>query len=80
MELLELMGAAVSGRVGGGSPSGSSMLFSGLASFLWNHSFHLGLVLYLKCPLPFGELSCLCFKIIIIIIICFLVEIHSLNP
>lgn len=58
------------------------MLFSGLASFLWNHSFHLGLVLYLKCPLPFGELSLLCFKliIIIIIIICVLVEIHSLTP
>lgn len=55
----------------GQGPSGCSMLFSGLASSLWSHSFNLGLVLYLKC-LPFGELS--------LLFLCFLVKFHSLNP
>lgn len=45
------------------------MLFSGLASSLWSHSFNLGLILYLRC-LPFGELSLRFF--------CFFMEVHSL--
>lgn len=53
----------------GHSPSGCSMLFSGLASSIWSHSFNLGLILYLRC-LPFGELSLRFF--------CFPMEVHSL--
>lgn len=52
----ELIGTAVPGRVR--PPPGCFMFFSGLASSLWSHSFHLGLALYLTC-LPFDELSLL---------------------
>lgn len=57
----------------GQSPSGCFMFFSGLASSLWSHSFHLGLALYLTC-LPFDELS--------LLFVCarYPVEVHSLNP
>ena len=34
---------------GWGGPSGCFILFSGLASSLWSHSFHLGLALYFRC-------------------------------
>ena len=55
-------------RRGGGS--GCSMLFSGLASSLWSHSFHLGLALYLRC-FSFGELG---------LLFCCFPAVHAPNP